>query len=380
MTHPTLKWRQVNAWRLRQHGLSPRLERQDFIKAVKRTGGIQAQVMSAANLGLWARVEGLSPADVHSALWTNHTLVKTWAMRGTLHLIAASELPLYAAARSVYDNRNWTAYFDYYGVSPAQFDTFIAAVPQILGSEPMTREQLASALDRHTGIPALGKLILSSSWGSPLKPSAWRGDLCLGPNQGAHATYVNPRTWIGGWETIEPYPALQEVARRYLWAYGPASPEAFALWWGASGITLARKLFRSIEDELEQVDVEGWRGWVLRTTLEPMQSLEPSGSVNLLPLFDAYVLGLGRGLELEPHLPRAYHGQVFRPQGWISAVVLVDGEIKGVWEYKAQRSAAVVRVRLFSPAAPMILWRIEAEAERLSAYLNSKVILEIEDA
>jgi hypothetical protein len=56
--------------------------------------------------------------------------------------------------------------------------------------------------------------------------------------------------------------------------------------------------------------------------------------VNLLPLFDAYVLGLGR--DLEPLLPKSYQRRVFRPQGWVSAVVLVDGVIRGVWEYKTQ--------------------------------------------
>src|SRR5258706_10640507 len=76
-----LKWRQVHAWRVAQHGLSPRFRRRDFLKAVRRTGGIQAQVMSAAELALWARVDGLTPEAVQAALWQKRTLVKTWAMR-----------------------------------------------------------------------------------------------------------------------------------------------------------------------------------------------------------------------------------------------------------------------------------------------------------
>ncbi len=79
-----------------------------------RTGGIQAQVMSAAELALGARVDGLTPQDVQSALWQERTLVKTWAMRGTLHLLAAHELPLYVAARSMHADRNWLKYFTYY--------------------------------------------------------------------------------------------------------------------------------------------------------------------------------------------------------------------------------------------------------------------------
>ncbi len=184
----SLTWQQVNAWRLSQHCLSPRLKRQDYVQAVERTGGIQAQVMSAAELALWARVDRLTPGDVQAALWQDRTLVKTWAMRGTLHLLSADDLPLYVAARSAHDDRNWLKYFTYYGITEPRYEAFMAAVPQVLGSEPMTREQLATSVARHIGAPELGKLLLSSSWGSLWKPSAFRGDLCFGPNQGRNVT------------------------------------------------------------------------------------------------------------------------------------------------------------------------------------------------
>jgi Winged helix DNA-binding domain len=93
-----LQWPQVHAWRLSQHGLSPRFSSQDVAQAVTRTAGIQAQVMSAAELAVCTRMEGLSPHDVTSAIFQDRTLVKTWAMRGTLHLLSARELPLYVAA------------------------------------------------------------------------------------------------------------------------------------------------------------------------------------------------------------------------------------------------------------------------------------------
>lgn len=376
----SLSWSQVNAWRLAQHGLAPRLKHHEAVAAVTRTAGIQAQVMSAAELALGARVDGLTPRDVQSALWVDRTLVKTWAMRAALHLITASELPLYVAARSLYESRNWIHYFAYYGVSQALYEKYMAAAPRVLSGEPMTREQFAAAIGQQTGSAELKNLVLTANWGSPLKPLAWRGDLCFGPNQGRNVTFVNPTVWLGNWQPVEPYPALKELARRYLRAYGPATPEDFARWWdGGTGLVTTRKLFRSLEDELELVDIEGWPAFALRETLEPIQSLEMSGTVNLLPLFDAYVLGLGRGLELEPILPAAYQSLVYRPQGWISAVVLVDGYMKGVWEVQTRRSQTSVRVRLFAPATASIQKGLEAEAERLSAFLNTRVALEIEE-
>ena len=371
-----LNWPQVHAWRLSQHGLSPNFSSQDFVWAVMRTGGIQAQVTSAAELAVCTRVEGLSPHDVKSALWQDRTLVKTWAMRGTLHLLSARELPLYVAARDWHHNASWSNYFAEFGLSPAQQEAFLSAVPHVLGQEPMTRQQLAEALAKHTGVAQLRDLILSSSWGSPLKPSAYRGELCFGPNQRQSATFENPRVWIGTWQSIEPKLALQEIARRYLQAYGPATPEDFAFWWGCGKVP-ARKLFQSIAEELEEVEVEGWRAFAVRATLPQIQSFEPVEEILLLPLFDAYTIGVPR--DCEPLLAQAYKRQVFNLQGWTFAVVLVNGSIQGVWNYKIRRSQTVVKVNLFSSATASIRKGIEAEVERLSDFFKSKVLLEYDN-
>ena len=372
-----LKWHQVHAWRLSQHGLSPRLNSQDVIQAVTSTGGIQAQVMSAAELALCTRVEGLSAEDIKSAIWQDRTLVKTWAMRATLHVLATCDLPLYAAALNFRDFRNWPAHFASYGLSPAQHVAFLSAVPQVAGREPMTREQLAIALEKRTGIAHLRDLILSSSWGTPLKQSAIRGDLCFGPKQGQNVTFVNPRAWIDEWPSIEPEQAVREIIRRYLRAYGPATAEDFARWcWDGGGKSEARQIFQSMKDELEEVDVEGWRAVALRTTIEPMQRLEPAETIHLLPLFDAYTIGTPR--EREQLFDGIYKRLIFRPQGWISAVILVNGSIQGVWQYTTQRSQTVVKVHLFCSPTALIQKGIEAEVDRLSDFFKTKVLLEYE--
>jgi len=128
-----LQWYQVHAWRMSQHGLSPRFSSQDVVGAVTRTAGIQAQVASAAELAMCTRVEGLSPRDVQAALWQDHTLVKTWAMRGTLHLLSARELPLYVAARNWQLNASWSNYFAEFGLTTsAQQEAFLSAIPHVL--------------------------------------------------------------------------------------------------------------------------------------------------------------------------------------------------------------------------------------------------------
>jgi hypothetical protein len=366
-----LTWDQVCAWRLAQHGLAPRV---GFMDAVRRMIGVQAQVMSAAELALWARVDGLRPADVQAALWQERTLVKTWAMRGTLFLFAADDLPLVVATRNAKESFYWRTYFESYGIFESEYQALLAAVPQVLGDEPMTREQLAIAVSQHTGIDKLLPMLTESSWGTAFKPSAFGGDLCFGPTQGRNVAFVHPEAWLGGWREIDHDTALREVVRRYLSVYGPATPQDFSRWWGWS-LRQAREVFKALEadGELGAVEVEGWQAFALRSSLESMADLSASGIVRLLPMCDAYTHGL---LDCAPLMPSAFRQLVFRPQAWISAVVLVDGRIGGVWEYKARRSSTVVTVRMFAPPTRRVRAAIVAEVERLNDFLDTQVAVE----
>src|SRR5260370_33131294 len=95
---PRLSAEQITAWRLSRHHLDERAEKGRLTKVVEDVCGIQAQVLSGAAIAIWARVEGISARDIEDLLWKQHTLVETWAMRGTLHLLTATDLPLYVAA------------------------------------------------------------------------------------------------------------------------------------------------------------------------------------------------------------------------------------------------------------------------------------------
>jgi hypothetical protein len=374
-----LQWTQVHAWRMSQHGLSARFSSQDFMQAVKLTAGIQAQVASAAELALCTRVEELSPRDVQAAIFQDRTLLKTWAMRGTLHLLAASELPLYVAARDWQLTASWSNYFAAFGLTTAaQQEAFLSAIPHVLEQGPLTRPQLADAVASHTGMAQARDFMLSESWGTPLKPSAYRGDLCFGPGQGKTVTFMNPRGSIREWQPIEPQLALAELARRYLRAYGPATSDDFRFWWGC-GKTLAKSLFQSIAEELEEVEVERWRAFALRATVPLIQSVEPVKQIRLLPLFDAYTIGAApRGCE--PLLAASYKSQVFNQQGWTFAVILVNGSIQGVWDYTIRRSHIVVKVNLFCSSTTAIRKGIAAEAERLSHLFEKEIVLEDKSA
>src|SRR5689334_18447124 len=196
----SLTWEQIHAWRLEQQCLMPRLDRRNFVGAVERMLGAQAQVMSAAELSIGARVDGLKRVDVQRALWQGRTLVKTWAMRGTIHVFAAEDLPLVVAARTAAGGRHRLNDFLQFGFTEAQYDEFLRMVPEGLGEEPMTREALASGVAERMNTPAVGRALMTTSWGTLWKPSMYKGELCFGPSEGRTNTFVNPRKWLKEWK------------------------------------------------------------------------------------------------------------------------------------------------------------------------------------
>ncbi len=198
------------------------------------------------------------------------------------------------------------------------------------------------------------------------RPSLFRSQ------QGQNVTFVQPRAWIGAWPAIDPEQALQEILRRFLAAYGPATIDEFARWFGLEP-SKAKKLFRSLGDEASLVDVEGWQAYALRSSTEAMRERAPSNSVRLLPHFDPYTIAVARHAEYL--LPPAEKPRVYRSQGWISPVVLVDGRIAGVWEYEKQRGQLVVTGSMFAAPTSEVRDGIEAEARRLGGFLDTPIRL-----
>src|SRR5688572_18656117 len=90
-----LSWAEVCARRLERYALSASLQGARPTDIVSTICGAHAQVMSAAELSIGLRLANTTRADVRDALWNERTLVKTFGPRGTVHLLAAQDLPMW---------------------------------------------------------------------------------------------------------------------------------------------------------------------------------------------------------------------------------------------------------------------------------------------
>jgi DNA glycosylase AlkZ-like len=358
-----LSWEQVRAFRL---GRS--LDGSGgMVETARRLGGVHAQVMSCAELAFAARVDGVSAADVREALWERRELVKTWAMRGTLHLLPADELSLWAGAlrtRSYHwRSAAWTRYF---GVSVEEVETLIAAIAASLDGRGLTRQELGAEVGKVAGRRA--EELMASGWGTLLKPVAMEGRLVFGPNRGRNVAFVNPHDWVGPFEPMPTEAAMSEVVRRWLSVYGPGSHEELGRWWGVAPGRV-RKLLGELGDELVEVSVDGRRGFALAEDASALTAPEVERRTRLLPGFDPYVVGFfpREGL-VEPD----FLARVSRTAGWISPVVVVDGEIVGVWKHTLRKGTMEVTVEPFAKLPAARVRELRADAERLVAALDAE--------
>ena len=93
----------------RSHLVTP-VPKARLVDAVRDVCGLQAQLLSAAELALSARVAGVTQEDVRDALWAKKTLVRAWTVRGTIHVIPADDLPLWVSARGTrryWESKEW---------------------------------------------------------------------------------------------------------------------------------------------------------------------------------------------------------------------------------------------------------------------------------
>src|SRR5579862_6700216 len=166
-TDVKLRWTQVAAWRAQRHFLFERAPARGALKVASRLCGLHAQVLSSSELALWARVEGLKRGAVARALWKDRTLVKTWAMRGTLHLLPASELNWWHAALATSQRyRHAQAWKNWLGITIEELDRMTEAIGAALNGRMLTREELIDELKRVTGAVALCEKLARDSWGT----------------------------------------------------------------------------------------------------------------------------------------------------------------------------------------------------------------------
>jgi hypothetical protein len=335
--------------------------------------GLQAQDSGAARLGVRARSGAVDEASVLDALRLEHSVVRTWLMRSTVHLIASADLRWMATLFGPMIERSHRSRWRQLGITEPLIEAAVPHVRELLDGRGLTRHELAAEL-------AVRGIRLAEDGQAPthlLAALSARGVTCRGPDQGRDAAFVLIDDWVepaGGFTVDSAADAASdpaglaaglaaELARRYFRAFGPATAADFTAWSGLpSGAAIA-----SIRDELTEVAFDGRRGWTLGR-------VEPLPGFRLLPMFDNYLLGYrDRTAMLDPRMQdRVYVG------GIIKATVVCDGRVIGLWRLDRSRRSPTIRVTPFEPFTPRYRDELDRERADIERFLGRPAGLEVE--
>jgi hypothetical protein len=373
-----LTWSRVRARRMARHALTRPADAGQLVGVVGAMCGVHAQVMSAAETSIGIRVAGITRQDVRRSLWEERTLVKTIGPRGTVHLIAATDLATWnAALDAALEPPGFAA-----GVrlDAAQIQAVVDALDAALVHHDLTLEELDAEVPRRAGAWAGERVMpafqeLWPRWRQAIRPAAARGALCFGPSRGRSITYSSPRRWVPGYRPAEPERAALDALTLFLRAYGPARPEHFGRWLGSSP-RWATDLFGWAGDLLERVDVEGDALWQLTADGASVEIPdEAENVVRLLPYFDAYAVGshprerLYEGPALERAVTRGQAGNI--------PVMLAGGVVAGVWHAQRAGKRLAITVEPLGKLSASQERALEREVERVGAIQEAMATLTI---
>ncbi len=377
----SVTWDQVAAFRLARHHLLERAPAKALTAVTGDMAGVQAQLLSAAQVSLWARVRDLQIAHIEKAL-SQRTLVKAACMRQTLFLVPSRDAAIFVrgSARRAEKEIRWALGK---GIPERLVEAAIAATLEAL-DRPLTRPEIAERVSRRLGVRT--RAYHGGGWGSRrelagvpigeltypvvelLHLVAARGVVCYGPYRGNEPTFVRADAWVPHWQDVSREQAEEMLLRKYLRAFGPATAADFSLWSGIS-LTEARAIWAREQASFAPVNVEGWAAVVLQEDLGQLaQARFERPSIRLLPYFDSFLLGHKE----RDHLVTVEHRpKIYRAQGWIAPVVLVDGRVAAVWEQVREGNRLYVKVTKLGPLSRGVVASIREEARDLGRFLES---------
>lgn len=321
-------------------------------------GAVQGQDYAGTRWSLGLRLPGSTDLAIEQAI-ADRSIRRTWAMRGTLHYVAAADLHWLVgliAPRQIAGNARRYRQLELDEPTLRRSSDLIAAA--LTGDRQLTRTELLAMLEAH-GIATTGQRGIYMLQRAALERRIYQGEVrrnvttFLALDEGAT------------WPREE---AMVELARRYFTSRGPATVHDFAYWSGLP-VSEARAGLEGASPRLVREVIEGQIYW--RASEAP---LAPEHALYLLPGFDEYVLGYrDRHAVLAEQFADAIcpgGNGMFRP------TIVKHGEIIGTWQRQLKRERVEITIEPFRPIDADEMAALAAAAARFGAFLGLQATLQ----
>lgn len=367
----------INRFYLKSHFLLNNEEQNNVVKVVSECCGLNAQTARAPYISLWSRIKGFEKELLTKALYKDRQLVKTWLMRGTVHIVPVKDFSFYQKAlrRNLVEGWHHTLQKHGLGLSLQKKTRLHKRIIDVLEEASLTKRELLPMVNYLlTGYSGKEqKIILSCT----LRELSYQGFLCHSEPAGSwyhfrENRFTKVEHWLQGIDLnkIDETEAKRELILKYLHSYGPASMQDFAYWSGFK-VTDSKRIFEDIKQKLIEVQIMDLKGsfWILKKDLAVLDgiSIKKRPPVRFLPEFDSLIMGHKNKSRI---LNDNYRKNVFLPLADVAPTILFNGRVIGTWNFKITNKSFTVSP--FEPLKSNEQKEIELESARLKQFLESK--------
>ena len=314
---------------------------------VRAMNGFQAQFLSNAMHAMKLRSEAV---DADTAA---DELVKSWTLRGRMHVFAEADLPLYLHDGCRYHSRDWMmpSFWNQrpdWALTPQRQAYFSDLIVDTLAQGPMTREALKASC-RAAGMTEAEEASMFHPWGGGMRELCERGFLCGVVSEEKAFRLCPP------FVPMAQEDARLEQLRRYFRSFGPASVKDAAYYFGMTQ-TAVKRLLPQLPLRCNPCRDETL--YWLESEHEPTAG-QALPDCMFLAGFDPLMLGYEKKQNV--FLPQTYLRGVFSLSGIVMPPVLLHGAVTGRWK----RSGKRLQITMFRPFTPEERRSAEQAAERI---------------
>ncbi|MFC5745905.1 winged helix DNA-binding domain-containing protein [Actinomadura rugatobispora] len=329
-----------------------RRHRRNALEGIEHLVGLQSQAPDPPYIGLWSRLEDFD-FDELAALMRERSVLRMVLMRGTLHLVSARDaLAVRPLTQAVLDRATLSARGG--AIKRLDLEPVRDAARRFFEQEPRTDKELREMLAERWPDADAELLAWAARSRLPLVQVPPRG-IWGASGVSRHTTL---ETWLG--RPMDAEPSVDDLVRRYLAAFGPATAQDAQHW---SGLTRLGEVLERLAPGLVTFTDENGRT-LYDLPGAPRPDPETPAPVRYVPGFDNLLLSHADRARIITEEDR---GRVFTVNGIIRATVLVDGFVHGMWKMERKRRAVTLSIDLFRPVSDADRAALVEEGERLMA-------------
>lgn len=332
-------------------------------EAVAWLVAIQAQDYAGAKWSTGLRLRGSSDESVEEAV-TKKEIVRTWAMRGTLHFVAAEDAHwMLALLRPRIISKNGRRYRQL-ELDEATLARSNEVLARALGDgNRLDRQELREILENE-GVSAEGQRLFYM-----LQHAALEGLICQGTAPKNKPLYSMLPPPLKPDRLLDRQEALGELAARYFTSRGPATLDDF-VWWSGLLVADAKAGLESAKSKLVQETIDKKSYWLPQAVLALADS---TPEVILLPGFDEYLVSYR---DRSAAIPDAYAEAWSKSKAMFSPSILVRGQVSGLWKRALKKESVEITADLFRDLTAVEQIALEATAQAYGRFLGKAANLQ----